>query len=97
MSAFLESGRSDHSKLEKLRGCFRPEADMTTRFSLADLSDRFLNTVFLVISLPSHRTVLSADDEPDHSLIQSPHFVQLVLTLSSFESISLYSLAILTS
>ena len=27
MSAFLESGRSDHLKLEKLRGRFRPEAD----------------------------------------------------------------------
>jgi len=97
MSAFPESGRSDRQKLGEIRVRFRPQADMTTRFSPANLSDRFLNTVFLVIFLPSHRTILSADDEPDHSLIQLPHFVQLVLTSSSFESIFLYSLAILTS
>jgi len=97
MSAFPNSGRLDQAKSTNLKVRFRPQADMTTRFSPADLSDRFLNTVFLVISLPSHRTVLSADDEPDHSLIQSPHFVQLVLTSSSCESIFLYSLAILTS
>ena len=28
MSAFPNTGRSDHSKLEKLSGCFRPEADV---------------------------------------------------------------------
>jgi len=28
MSAFLESGRSDHLKLEKFRGSFRPQADI---------------------------------------------------------------------
>ena len=97
MSAFPESGRSNDQKYVIPKGRFRPQADMTTRFSPADLSDRFLNTVFLVISLPSHRTVLSADDDPDHSLIQSHYFVQLVLTSSSCESIFLYSLAILTS
>ena len=32
-----------------------------------------------MIFLPSHRTLLSADDEADHPLIQSPHSVQLVL------------------
>ncbi len=44
-----------------------------------DLSDRLLSTVFVVIFLPSHRSLFSDYDELDHTLIQSPFSVQLSL------------------
>ena len=49
MSAFLKSGRSDHSKLEKLRGCFRPvpviaETESSGRFRAIHLMNSGIAT-----------------------------------------------------
>ncbi len=39
MSAFLKSGRSNHSKLEEPSGRFRPEADITAELIPAEIAN----------------------------------------------------------
>ncbi len=41
MSAFPESGRSDHLKLSEIRVRFRPQADLATQFNKATGAERY--------------------------------------------------------